>query len=313
MFLRAALISCCLVMASGVLRADHAPRKDKPAPGLRVLLFASAPTREYQFLRSLLVRESEGKRVELSILLQPPPGQEPRPGQVQDVPAERLLTSLPERLDGYDVIVAFDPDWNRLSAASATALKKWVANQGGGLLLVAGPINTIQLARKADADKLGPIRDLYPVTPEDLRLTVTDIDTSKPRRLTFPGGAGGRGFLKLDAAGKDALAGWGEFFTGRKQGEAGGDTEPRRGFYSYYPVRSVKEKAVVLAALEDTKARLKDGKDQPFLVTMPIGKGRVVYLTSGETWRLRQQRQTYYERFWLGLLAYVGSVEARTD
>jgi hypothetical protein len=313
MLVRGALIAVCLLIAPPVLRADDSAPKAKPVRRPRVLLFASAPTREYQFLRSLLVRESDQQHVELSILLQPPPGQEPRPGQVQDVPAERLLANFPERLDAYDVIVAFDPDWSRLSSASAGALKQWVERQGGGLLLVAGPINTLQLARKKVAEKLGPILDLYPVIPEDVRTLETDIDTSKPRRLTFAGGAKDHAFLKLDAAGKDPLAGWGEFYTGRKTGEARADAELRRGFYSYYPVRSVKEKAVVLAALDDTSARLKDGKDQPFLVTMPVGKGRVIYLTSGEMWRLRQQRQAYYERFWLGLLSYVGSMEKQAD
>jgi hypothetical protein len=297
---RSAMISFAVTIALlPVHSADDAPRKEKTTHPLRVLLFASSPTREYQFLRSLLVRKNDAKRAELSILLQPPPGGEPRSGAVQDVPAERMLTSFPERLQSYDVVVAFDPDWTRLSAAESAALKKWVESDGAVLILVAGPVNTFQLARKA-ADKLGPIRDLYPVIPEDLRALSTDIDTSAPRRLTFPDGPGERGFLKLDAGGKQPLAGWSGFFTDPK-------TKQERGFYCYYPVRGVKENAIVLAALADTKARLKDGKDQPFLVTMSAGKGRVVYLSSGETWRVRQYRPAYHERFWLGLLNYSGA------
>src|SRR5262249_33121237 len=52
---------------------------------LRVLLFGGAPTREYQFLRTLLVREVDRKRAELSIYLQLG-----RAEIVQDVPAERM-------------------------------------------------------------------------------------------------------------------------------------------------------------------------------------------------------------------------------
>ena len=37
---------------------------------LRVLLFAGGPTRDYQFARTLLVRETESKRSELSIHVQ---------------------------------------------------------------------------------------------------------------------------------------------------------------------------------------------------------------------------------------------------
>lgn len=292
----AAIASFLVIVLASVHAAGDVPPKEKSTRPRRVLLFASSPTREYQFLRSLLARETDGKRAELSILLQPPPGREPRSGAVQDVPTERMLTAFPERLEGYDVLVAFDPDWTRLSAAESTALKKWVESVGGGLILIAGPVNTFQLARKG-ADNLGPIRDLYPVILEDLRLLSINIDTSTPRRLSFPDAPGERGFLKLDAGGKEPLAGWTGFFTDPK-------TRQERGFYSYYPVHGIRDNAVVLATLADAKARLKDGKDQPFLVTMPVGKGRAVYLSSGETWRVRQYRPVYHERFWLGLLSY---------
>jgi hypothetical protein len=50
-----------------------------------------------------------------------------------------------------------------------------------------------------------------------------------------------------------------------------------------------------------------DGKEHPYLVTMPYGSGRVVYLGSGEVWRFRQYREVYFERFWTKLARYVGS------
>jgi uncharacterized membrane protein len=305
MFRRMTAIGFSLAVVILSVRMDGAPapRREKLSRPLRVLLFAGSATREYQFLRSLLVRESESKRVELSIHLQPP-GKEKRAGVVQDVPKERLLDTFPTQLDGYDAIVAFDPDWTRLTAEAQTALQKWV-QKGGGLVLIAGPINTIQLARPVQQRKLAPIRDLYPVLPLDPRLLETDIDTSKPRRLTFPRTKAKYPFLKLDNKGQVALAGWQEFF-GEEKDAKGKDSEPRHGFFSYYPAESVKPDAVILAALADPKARIKD-KDQPFLVTMPSGQGRVVYLSSGEMWRLRQYRREYYKRFWLGLLDHAGA------
>src|SRR5262249_18808093 len=44
-----------------------------------------------------------------------------------------------------------------------------------------------------------------------------------------------------------------------------------------------------------------------FLVTMPYGSGRVVYVSAGEMWRLRQCRGIFYERFWAKLARYAGS------
>ena len=37
---------------------------------------------------------------------------------------------------------------------------------------------------------------------------------------------------------------------------------------------------------------------------MPRGKGRVLYLSSGELWRLRKYRDTAHERLWTQLLQH---------
>src|SRR5262249_61094763 len=114
----------------------------------RVPLMASAPMRDYQFVRTLMVRESDKKRLELSIFLQPLPGQAARPGIVQDVPPDRMLKQFPDRLDdkkateeaqynlaNYDVIVAFDPDWTQLTKEQCELVERWVSQQGGGLVV----------------------------------------------------------------------------------------------------------------------------------------------------------------------------------
>ncbi|MGH7170906.1 MAG: hypothetical protein ACRELG_11560 [Gemmataceae bacterium] len=309
MFRRIAAIgvSLALVILAARVESAPAPHGEKPSRPLRVLLFASSATREYQFLRSLLVRQSEAKHAELSIHLQPPPGKEKlRSGVIQDVPKERLLETFPKRLDAYDAIVAFDPDWMRLTAESRTALQEWVRKKGGGLVLIAGPINTLQLARPVQQRKLAPIRDLYPVLPLDPHLLKIAIDTSKPRRLTFPRTKAKYPFLQLDSKGKGDLAGWPEFFREEKDLKKKA-SEPRHGFFSYSPVASVKSDAIVLATLADPKTRLKDGKAQPYIVARQMDKGRVMYVGSGELWRLRLYRRDYYERFWLGLLAHLAA------
>src|SRR5262249_60409 len=125
---------------------------------IRVLLFAGGPTRDYQFARSLFVRETDRRRAELSIYIQAV-----RPEAVQDVPAERLLGRFATTLRGvddpketaeekynnlaqYDLIIAFDPDWTQLSLEQMSLLEKWVGTHAGGLIAVAGPVNTFQLA-----------------------------------------------------------------------------------------------------------------------------------------------------------------------
>ena len=265
----------------------------------RVLLFASAATREYQFVRNLLGREAAKKHVHLSVYLQLPPGRtEPREGVEQDA---TLLKQFPDKLAGYDVIVAFDPDWNQLSDDQQKLIARWV-EVGGGLIVVAGPVNTYQLARKADADKLKTVRDLYPVVPGDSRLQKPDDHPEATFALHFPLKDKSPAFLKLDPDGKGPLAGWDEFFFGNREEHKESDLE--RGFFAAYPVEALKPAATVLAAFADPKAKLSDGAEAPFLVEQSYGKGRVVYLGSGEMWRLRQCREAFHDRFWSGLIRY---------
>ena len=84
-----------------------------------------------------------------------------------------------------------------------------------------------------------------------------------------------------------------------------------RGFFSYYPVKSVKQGATVVATFGDPQARMTGddakGGEMPFLVTMPSKKGKVVYIGWEGTWRLRQYREEYFERFWTKLGRYAGS------
>jgi len=99
---------------------------------------------------------------------------------------------------------------------------------------------------------------------------------------------------------------WEKFFAGDEP-----STDPKgpstRGFYNFYPVEDPKPTATVVATFSDPKARLKDNRDQPYLVTMPYGGGKMVWLGSGEMWRLREVNDGYHERFWTKLSRYAGS------
>ncbi|MFM8930614.1 MAG: hypothetical protein ACKOS8_01900, partial [Gemmataceae bacterium] len=147
---------------------------------LRVLMVAGAAGREYQFVRTLMVREMEKKRARVSIWLQLPPGATTkRPNIVQDVPADRMLEAFPARftpgtgedkddptdLASFDLVILFDPDWTQIDPVQCRNLRTWVDN-GGGMITVAGPVNMLQLARPgAEQDRFAPLLDLLPVRP----------------------------------------------------------------------------------------------------------------------------------------------------
>ena len=55
-------------------------------------------------------------------------------------------------LSDYDVIIAFDPDWTRLAPSQRKLLQKWVEENSGGIIFVAGPVYSFQLARPGGQD-----------------------------------------------------------------------------------------------------------------------------------------------------------------
>jgi hypothetical protein len=296
---------------------------------LRVLLFAGGATREYQFLRTILYRETNEKRMEFSVYLQS--GKEDHIDQ--DVPAERLLNDFPNTigpnnpgeqfmsLSDYDVVVAFDPDWSKLSSLQLRNLKEWVGTHAGGVIFVAGPIFSYQIARPGGND-FSALTSIYPVYLKDNRLHGLGLsgaglghDTSRPYALNFSPAAANFDFLKLDESGEGPTAGWGAFFWNNEKfvPEPGKDYRPKRGFYTFYPVDKLKAGANVAAAFAGPKeSRIGDKTDafkdqQPFIVTMPFGAGKTLYLGSGEFWRLRAFKDGYHDRIWIKMARHVAA------
>lgn len=294
---------------------------DKP---LRILMWASGPSREYQTLRTLLVRETQENRAELSIYLQNEGGQAGT--IVQDVPPERLLTKFPTslntsdkategadgkfyNLNSYDLIIAFDPDWSELSEVQAKNLQTWVDNLGGGLIYVGGGIHTFQLARADDA-RLKPVIDILPALPEDIILLKTRPIPRSPRRLTLKPAADFDVLRLIDDRPDDPVAGWESFLTGKDKYVPDPDTRknlnPTRGFFSYYPLKAVKPGATVLAEFLDINER-GEAEAKPYLIVTQPARGRTAFLGSGEIYRIRETATSYYDRFWIKLSRYVSA------
>ncbi|MCI0681279.1 MAG: VWA domain-containing protein [Gemmataceae bacterium] len=286
---------------------------------LRVLLFAGGPNHDYQFLRTMLFRESLENRVDLSVLLQT--------GRLdhveQDVEKERLLTAFPDRLaedpankhmslSEYDVIIAIDPDWRELDENQVKLLKDWVGNHAGGIVFVAGPVHTFHVARPAGIDYLTHLQTLYPVVLSDSRLPTLSLnhDPSRPYTLNFSGSAAQFDFLKLDEASNNPLAGWDEFFWGKDgPGDAAKDAKPLRGIHNFYPVDRLKPDSTVIATFNGPPStRINNGQDeQPWLVSMRFGGGKTIFIGSAETRRLRAYSNAFHERFWIKLARFVSA------
>ena len=253
---------------------------------IKVLVISSGPMREYQFVRNTLFRHSG---IDSDVWLQTVT--EENVGMVSQESTE-LLTRFPDteaELFKYDVIVAFDADWGRLSSEEQKHLNRWVAEHAGGVIFVAGEIFTPELARKSD--ELHDVAVLYPVVLNrllvDLKVTQR-ADEPWPVVLTPEGRSSD--FLKIaDATGNNTTDLWKTF----------------SGIFRSYPIRSVRDGAVVLAQYGNPRARTQDGQP-PFIASQYYGAGRAIFIGSAETWRLRSISSEGHQRLWTSLIREVG-------
>jgi hypothetical protein len=253
---------------------------------IQVLVISSGPMREYQFVRNTLFRHGG---IQSDVWLQTVTEEN---AAMVSQEATRLLTEFPEteaELFDYDVIIAFDPDWSRLSSGQQQFLNRWVSEHAGGLVVVAGEIFTPQLAQ--DPDAFREISVLYPVLltrmAPDLKLSQR-ADEAWPVNLTTEGRA--TGFLKIiDASGNASADLWEAF----------------RGVYRSYPVRGLRDGATVLLEYGNPRARTELGPP-PFLASQFFGSGRTIFVGAAETWRLRELSTPGHQQFWTSLIREVG-------
>ena len=250
----------------------------------RVLLLAGGPMREYQFLRNQLFRD---RSTTLDVLLQ-----SGKPGVSQE--ASKTLDDFPtdrRQMFDYDCVVAMDPNWQALSAAQVDLLENWVGEQGGGLIVAAGPVNACRgVGGWVQDPALGKVRTLYPVEFFG-RLAATDnnmYSTREPWPLSFTREGLDADFLWLADTATASRQAWASF----------------PGVYSYCPVRGPKAGATVYARFSDP--RVAQGDQQPvYFAGQFYGSGQVFYLGSGEMWRLRAVDETFFEQFYTKLIRHV--------
>jgi hypothetical protein len=249
-----------------------------------VLLFAGGPMREYQFLRNQLYRDRATK---VDVLLQ-----SGKPGISQE--CSKMLDDFPATRDemyDYDCVVAFDPHWQSLSAAQAELLEKWVGEQGGGLIVIAGAVHAGKGISGWNQDAaMTPIQNLYPV--EFLgRLAAMDNNFhagKEPWPLEFTREGLEADYLWLGDTAAASQKAWAEF----------------PGVYGNCPVRRPKPGATVFARFGDPRTAI-DGQQPVYFASQFYGSGSVFYLGSGEMWRLRAVDETYFEQFYTKLIRHV--------
>jgi hypothetical protein len=251
----------------------------------RVLVFAGGPTREYQFVRNLLYRDRD---VESHVLLQSSDTGSSQESKklLQEFPADRATLSQ------YDAILAFDADWTKVPDSSVEALEQWVAEQAGGLMIVAGSVEMPKwIARSASGTRSQMLRSLSPVQLEQrgsrlLAAGRVEADNAWPLRLTPDGEQ--TDFLWLNDDPESSKKLWETF----------------EGVYSYYSAYELKPGAKSLLKFSDPVAAI-DGQQPIYLASQFYGSGRVVFQGGGEMWRIRRLGDQYFDRYYTKLVRWI--------
>ncbi|MCM2369335.1 VWA domain-containing protein [Aporhodopirellula aestuarii] len=258
-------------------------RYEVVARKLKVLAIAGGPTREYRFVRNLLYRDDS---VQLDVWLQTG-----RTGISQD--ADELLTTFPqtaEELFEYDAILMFDPDWAAIDSASLDLIDRFLTQQAGGLVLVAGPVYHPKITTKRGDTRTSQINGFFPV----------NLATRGP--LLGGGRQGGRNAWPLEFTPEAAGA---EFLWVADTPEQSFEIWQEVGnVYDYVGVKSAKPGAKVYAYFSDPTTEV-SGSLPIFLASQFYGAGRVYFQGSGEMWRLRAAGDQYFDNYYTKLVRWV--------
>jgi hypothetical protein len=251
---------------------------------MRVLLIAGSTFPEIQFLRNALLRD---KTIELATWLMAADQTYEHPGSV---PIRRLPTTQAE-MDQNDCVILYDPDPEKWPENFPDLLTKFVVQAGGGLVYVAGEMQTLHNFERQGEPGMQWL-SLLPVVREP-GLFQTEV------------------MMKLSAQSPWALEATAE---GRRDPIFTFDHDPDEnqrileslpGMYWHFPVSRAKPGATVLARHGDPRMRNEYGPDV-LLATHLAGPGRTFFVAFDSTYRWRYLDEKYYDGFWTRMIDRAG-------
>jgi hypothetical protein len=250
---------------------------------LKVLAVAGGPTREYRFVRNMLYRDNS---IQLDAWLQT--GQ---PGISQD--ADNILSEFPstaEELFKYDAIALFDPNWLDLSAEQLKLLDRWLSQQAGGMIIVAGPVYHPEWKRRRTDPRMSTIAGFYPLnfTTRPMLFEGGRQGGSVAWPLEFTPEARRAEFLWVADTREQSEQVWADF----------------SGVYDYVDSKSSKAGAKIYALFADPTTEI-GGSLPIYLASQFYGAGKVYFQGSGEMWRLRAESDAYFDTYYTKLVRWV--------
>lgn len=279
-----------------------AVKKDK----LAVLVIEDMPRWEYRHLVNYLSRD---QRVKLqTVLLQPARVENVgRPTPVRASPKNegveaQLLPQRPADWAAFDLVILGDVPKEALTDADQRNLAAAVRDRGTTLLLVAGPFNMPQRFAGAPLEGLVPVELTGQWTSEAL---ADHLKSGFSPAIAPEGQSSILSQFTIDESENASLWSalpawyWHSALTVAK---------PAANVVWIINERTAGQRAVgATAPAPEPGAEIgSGGRDRTLLSTMSVGMGRVMYLASDSTWRMRQvSGQNPHERFWGQVIRWV--------
>ena len=250
---------------------------------LKVLLVERLPRWEFRHLKPVLERDPA---VELHTVLQ----QADVSFTNEDVTALPRVPVARDELMEYDVIIWGDVDLSFLAPGALDHLQEFVAERGGGLVMIAGERHNPQAYRDT------PLQDLLPVelsSGNDRGDHLQgDVSTGFRPELTVEGRT--RAALRLADSAQSNERLW------RQLPE----------LYWLFETGRRKPAAQVLAV---HPTRQGDGGQLPVIAVQRFGSGQVLFHATDELWQWRRRvEDRYYGRYWLQMIRYLSRSKLRS-
>jgi hypothetical protein len=266
----------------------------------KVMLIDSEPRWEFHYLASALSRDPT-VRLD-TVLLKPPLLNE----QVSDETLQQMgnprrsLPLEPDAFKPYDCIILGDVAPDEFPIADRRRLEKYVAEEGGTLVLVAGK-RAMPQGYFSDPNDGDPIRKLLPL--EEARF-VNPIN-GFPFLLTRFGK--GTKFLQMETNLEESDRRWAEL--PRHFWGVLGRAKPGANVLAYF-----RDETPVLRANEKQFAEGRKERENALVALQNYGLGRVLYLGVDSTWRWRYRiGDTYHHRFWSQIIRWAASDKPQTQ
>ncbi len=251
---------------------------------LRVLFIAGSTFPEVQFLRNTFLRD---RSIELSTWNMAADEDYEHPG---DTPINRLPVTQ-EELDDYDCVLLYDPDPERWPSSFPELLTSFVTKAGGGLVLMAGEMQTGALFDRQLDPQLAWL-DMLPIIREP-GLFRSEVQLKLSARQPWK-------FVVTEQGMTDPVFAFSEDSEANRR-----ILESLPGMFWHFPVTRAKPGATVLAVHGDPRMRNEFGPEV-LLATQLVGPGRTMFVGFDSTYRWRYLSEQFFDGFWARVVDRAG-------